>query len=123
MTLNHVNLGVSDVPATVAMFVDHFGLRPVDGFPASPKMAFLTDDGGGLISLFKVPDPTYPKIFHVGFIRPSVAEVDAIHARLTAAGLSPEVAREEHGRYTFYVQAPGGFTVEVNAFLPREPRA
>jgi lactoylglutathione lyase len=117
MQLNHINLGVTDVPATVAMFETYFGLRPVADFPANDKMAFLRDDTDAVISLFRVKDATYPKIFHVGFIQDDVAKVKAIHERLSADGFAPEAPREEHGRYTFYFQAPGGFTVEVNAFL------
>ena len=117
MNLNHINLGVTDVPATVSLLQTYFGLQPVAGFPANPKMAFMTDDAGALLSLFKVGDVTYPKIFHIGFMRPTVDEVRAIHARLAAGGFDPEVPREEHGRFTFYFKAPGGFTVEVNSFL------
>ena len=116
MHLNHVNLGVTEVPATVAMFETFFGLRRT-GMPVNDKMAFLTDDGGGILSLFRVKDATYPKIFHIGFIQERVEHVHAIHARLTEGGFAPETPREEHGRVTFYFQAPGGFTVEVNAFL------
>ncbi len=118
MILNHINLGVSDVPATVAMFETYFGLRPVPGFPAQDRMAFVTDEAGTLVSLFKVTDVTYPKIFHIGFMRPTAREVDEIHARLAAGGFDPGRPRSEHGRYTFYFQAPGGFTVEVNSFQP-----
>ena len=69
MQLNHINLGVTDVPATVAMFKTYFGLRPVADFPANDKMAFLQDDTDALLSLFRVKDATYPKIFHAGFFR------------------------------------------------------
>ena len=117
MILNHINLGVTDVPATVAMFETYFGLRLVDGTPADDRMAFLNDDGGALVSLFRVRDATYPKIFHIGFIQDEVADVTALHQRLAAGGFAPGAPREEHGRYTFYFQAPGGFTVEVNTFL------
>ena len=116
MDLNHVNLPVIDVPATVAMFETHFGFRRAGGTPVSPKMAFLTDDSGLFLSLFQVPGTTYPKMFHIGFIRPSVAEVLAIREQLSAAGFAPEEAREEHGRFTFYFTSPGGFVVEVNSF-------
>lgn len=44
-------------------------------------------------------------------------QVHALHETLTAAGFAPEAPREEHGRVTFYFKAPGGFTVEVNAFV------
>ena len=119
MKLNHINLGVTAVAPTVAMFETYFGLRRAPWAPVDDRMAFLNDDDGAVISLFRVKDATYPKIFHVGFIRDSADEVHAIHARLAADGFDPEEPREEHGRLTFYFKAPGGFTVEVNAFLPR----
>ncbi len=119
MQLNHINLGVTDVVATVAMFETYFGLRSIENFPVNDKMAFLHDDTDAVISLFRVKDATYPKIFHIGFIQDDAAKVDAIHERLAAAGFAPGAPRDEHGRYTFYFEAPGGFTVEVNAFRPR----
>ena len=117
MNLNHLNLGVTEIPATVAMFETHFGLRRADIAPLNEKMAFLTDDSGLLLSLFRVKDAAYPKIFHIGFTQERVDQVHAIHAKLAADGFEPEEPREEHGRFTFYFRAPGGFTVEVNAFL------
>ena len=116
MNLNHVNLGVTAVMPTVEMFETYFGLRR-GGAPVDDRMAFLNDDRGAVISLFKVKDATYPKIFHVGFIRDTVEEVHALHAELVAGGFEPDAPREEHGRLTFYFWAPGGFRVEVNTFL------
>ena len=118
MTLNHMGLGVTEVLATVAMFETYFGLRRVEGAPQTDKMGFLYDDAGALITIFKVPDVSYPKIFHIGFMRDSVDEVHAMHARLTADGFHAQRVREEHGRITFYFQAPGGFMVEVNSLKP-----
>jgi catechol 2,3-dioxygenase-like lactoylglutathione lyase family enzyme len=114
MKLNHINLGVTDVPATVTMFETYFGLRRVPWGPCDDRMAFLNDDDDAVISVFRVKDATYPKIFHIGFIQDDAAKVDAIHARLTAGGYAPEAPRDEQGRYTFYFKAPGGFTIEVN---------
>jgi catechol 2,3-dioxygenase-like lactoylglutathione lyase family enzyme len=114
MILNHINLGVTDVPATVAMFETYFGLRRADGLPFGSKMAFLHDDSDALISVFKASDVAYPQVFHIGFMQPSREEVLRIHASLQSGGFHPEEPREEHGRFTFYFQAPGGFTVEVN---------
>ena len=94
------------------------GLRSIENFPVKDKRAFLHDDTDAVISLFRVKDATYPKIFHIGFIQDDAAKVDAIHERLAAAGFAPGEPRDEHGRYTFYFEAPGGFTVEVNAFRP-----
>ena len=117
MNLNHLNLGVSDVPATVAMLETYFGLRRAEGTPMSARMAFLQDDRGTLLSLFKVSDVVYPETFHIGFIQDTTEAVRAIHERLRAGGFEPQTPREEFGRLTFYFQAPGGFTVEVQAFL------
>lgn len=117
MNLNHLGLGVTEVPNTVAMLEKYFGLRRVERSPVNDKMGFLNDDSGALLTIFRVPDVNYPKIFHIGFMRDSVAQVDSLHEQLTAGGFEPEAMREEHGRKTFYFQAPGGFTVEVNAFI------
>jgi lactoylglutathione lyase len=53
-------------------------------------------------------------LFQIGFIQPSEARVNAIHARLLADGLSAPPPRRLHGA-TFYFTAPGGFTIEVQA--------
>jgi catechol 2,3-dioxygenase-like lactoylglutathione lyase family enzyme len=118
MKLNHMGLAVTDVLATVEMFETYFGLCRVPGM-CNAKMGFLTDDGGSLITLFKTNSVVYPKIFHIGFMLGSVEQVNDMHARLAAGGFQPEVAREEHGRFTFYFQAPGGFVVEVNSLADR----
>jgi lactoylglutathione lyase len=118
VTLNHIGLGVTEIPETVKMFETYFGLRRSEGAPFNQRMAFLTDDSGALITMFKVDDTTYPKIFHIGFMRGSTDEVEAMHKRLTAGGFEPEETREEHGRFTFYFKAPGGFTIEVNSLVP-----
>ena len=117
MNLNHLGLGVTEVPQTIAMFEKYFGLRRVDHSPVNEKMGFVNDDSGALITIFRVPDADYPKIFHIGFMQDTVEQVDAIHEQLESDGFAPEAMREEHGRKTFYFKAPGGFTIEVNAFI------
>ena len=117
MNLNHLGLGVTEVPQTIAMFEKYFGLRRVDHFPLNEKMGFVNDDSGALITIFRVPDADYPKIFHIGFMQDTVEQVHAIHEQLESDGFAPEAMREEYGRKTFYFKAPGGFTVEVNAFI------
>lgn len=117
MNLNHLGLGVTEVPATVSMFEKYFGLRRLEHSPVSDKMGFLNDDSGALITIFKVPDASYPKIFHIGFMQDEVAQVLALHEQLTQDGFAPGNTKEEFGRLTFYFTAPGGFTVEVNAFM------
>ena len=123
MNLNHLGLGVTEVPATVGMLEKYFQMRPVEGSPDTPNMGFLNDDSGALLTIFKVPDATYPKIFHIGFMQDHVDQVEVLHEQLTADGFNPGKMKEEHGRLTFYFTAPGGFTVEVNAFITEEVAA
>jgi hypothetical protein len=75
---------------------------------------FLRDDAGLVLSMFKGKDVVYPGTFHIGFIQNSDAEVDALYARMTADGIVADPPRRSHG-WTFYVNAPGEFLVEVLA--------
>lgn len=118
MKLNHINLGVTDVPATVELFQTYFGLRPAgDGMPMDERMAFLRDDNGSLISVFKAKDVAYPKVFHIGFLQDTPEQVRAIYQQLTDGGYTITPPSENHGRLTFYFNTPGGFVLEVESFL------
>jgi catechol 2,3-dioxygenase-like lactoylglutathione lyase family enzyme len=114
MKLNHVNLTVTDVLAARDFLVKYFDLKDEGG---NAGMSFLSDDDGLLLSMMKAgrgADVAYPETFHVGFFVESDAKVDEINSRLKADGF--EVAPpERHHAYGFYVDAPGGFTVEVGA--------
>lgn len=115
MKLNHLNLTVDDVPAAAVFLETYLGLVSQGG---NAGMAFLTDDDGLVLSLMKRrrgDDAPYPGTFHVGFFVADEAAVDETHRRMTEGGVeTPPPARHNHG-YGFYVQAPGGFTVEVGA--------
>ena len=119
MKLNHLNLTVSDIPGAQAFLETHFGLKaPFGGIQNGPvgPVAILTDDNGLLLSLMNPQNQdevSYPGMFHIGFMQDSRAEVDAVYQRLSDAGFKAKPAHEFHGSYTFYVKAPGGFTVEV----------
>jgi lactoylglutathione lyase len=114
MKLNHVNLTVTDVRAASAFLETYFGLQSMGG---NAGMSFLTDQDGFVLSLMKagrgiVVD--YPGNFHIGFFVESEEIVDTINRRLLADGF--DVAPpERHHAYGFYVEAPGGFTVELGA--------
>lgn len=115
MTLNHLNLAVDDVPAACSFFETYFGLAPVQARPG-PRMAFLRDDNGLFLSLMNLDSSepaAYPGTFHVGFILDTRADVDGMNDRLRQDGFAVEPAREFHGSYTFYLQAPWGVSVEV----------
>jgi hypothetical protein len=56
---------------------------------------------------------SYPASFHVGFIQPNPERVDEINRRLKEDGYDVPPPSRQHGSWTFYFRAPGGFTVEV----------
>jgi catechol 2,3-dioxygenase-like lactoylglutathione lyase family enzyme len=114
MKLNHLNLTVNDVRAAVEFLESYFGLRSRGG---NAGMAFLLDDDGFVLTLMKAAKTTevrYPDSFHIGFFVDSEAKVDQVNQRLKDDGY--DVAPpERHHAYTFYVEAPGGFTIELGA--------
>ena len=115
MKLNHLNLTVTDVPAAHSFLETYFGLQSMGG---NKNMAFLKDDNGSVIALtspavVKETDVKYPGGFHIGFIQESEAQVNEIHQRLQAAGFDVPPPARLHQSWTFYFQAPGGFTIEV----------
>lgn len=112
MPLNHLNLTVDDAGAAAGFLTTYFSMREMGRRNAN--FIFLTDANGMVLALMKGKDAVYPANFHIGFIQPSRETVDAIHARLLADGFTAEPPSEQHA-YTFYVKAPGGFTVECLA--------
>jgi catechol-2,3-dioxygenase len=80
---------------------------------ASERMAFLTDEQGMILSMFSAPEVHYPGTFHIGFGQDTPEKVDEINRRLRADGYDVEAPSRQHGSWTFYFKAPGGFTVEV----------
>jgi lactoylglutathione lyase len=114
MRVNHLHPMVPDVPATSAFFEKYFELRKLSG---NAGLTVLLDDAGFVLTLMKLgrkSTTTYPQNFHVGFFLDSEAKVDAIHGRMAADGLPVAAPAREHS-YSFYVDAPGGFLVEVGA--------
>jgi catechol-2,3-dioxygenase len=119
-SLNHANLTTYDVPALTEFFQNIFGLQVIDQRGAS--LAVLRDTSGFLLTLMRdkamTPDHGYPGFFHVGFLQPTQAAVDAQYEALAKANYAaPKPATLQRGgppTYGFYCQAPGGVTVEVS---------
>ena len=118
MKLNHLNLTVSDVRAAATFLETYFGMRSMGG---NAGMRFLTDDAaewGFVLTLMKASQATrvtYPGQFHIGFFVADAAQVDAINQRLRDAGYAVERPEHNGHAYGFYVEAPGGFTIELGA--------
>ncbi len=114
MKLNHVNLPVADVSATRNFFEKQFGFQCI-AEPTSANVV-LTDNAGLVLTISnfdRVDKVTYPKGFHIGFMQDSDEKVDDIYGRLKRAGMQPGKPESMNGALTFYLTAPGGFTVEV----------
>lgn len=117
MKLNHVNLTVTDVGAARRFLERYFAMRgvEVDGEQDAERFAVLFDDDGLVLTLMKAGQGIkYPGSFHIGFGQPDETAVNAIYARLRADGYDVAPPQRWHA-WTFYVDAPGGFTVEVMA--------
>lgn len=114
MTLNHTNLCVSSVPEARTFLEKYFGLKYVGG---NDGLTVLMDDGGFVLTLMKArrdDPPKYPGNFHIGFFVADKETVDALNAQMRADGIEVDLPSQEHA-YNFYVNAPGGFLVEIGA--------
>jgi hypothetical protein len=72
----------------------------------------LFDDDGLVLTLIKAGQAKYPSTFHIGFVQESEERVNEIYQRLKDDGFDVAPPQRLHA-WTFYVQAPGGFAVEV----------
>jgi lactoylglutathione lyase len=115
MKLNHLALTVTDVSETVQFLEKYFGLRKVG--QRGKNFVALFDDDGLALTLMKAGHNTevkYPAHFHIGFSQESEERVNEINQRLRDDGFDVEPPQWAHA-WTFYVQAPGGFMIEVAA--------
>jgi lactoylglutathione lyase len=117
MKLNHLNLTVDDVPAAQRFLETYFGLHHGGG---NSNIAFLTDDNGMVLTLTSMKigredQVRYPATFHIGFAQESEERVNEINQRLKADGYDVPPPSRQHGSWTFYFRAPGGYTIEVLA--------
>jgi catechol 2,3-dioxygenase-like lactoylglutathione lyase family enzyme len=122
MKINHLDLQVADVQATVAVFERLLGLR-LQSSRTSPALAILTDDEGFTLVLQrrKGDSERYPEGFHFGFLVDDVERVRAFHASASAETLEVS-AIIETGRGTLvYARTPDGLLIEV-AHHRRSPK-
>ena len=112
MKLNHLNLTVTDVQAAADFLEKYFGLRRQPG--GKKSFTLLFDDDNLALTLMKAGQVAYPSTFHIGFSQESEERVNEIYQRLKDDGFEVNPPQRMHA-WTFYIQAPGGFTVEVAA--------
>lgn len=114
MRLNHLNLTVTDPLETQKFLEKYFGMQPMG--KGNRKMAFLTDENGMILSMFNPGEGAevkYPETFHIGFGQENAEKVNEIYERLKGDGYDVDAPSRQHGSWTFYFKAPGGFTIEV----------
>lgn len=117
MKLNHLNLTVTNVLETHQFLETYFGMRNMGG---NNNIAFLTDENGMVLTLTSMKlgresEVKYPATFHIGFGQESEERVNEINKRLKDDGFDVPQPSRQHGSWTFYFLAPGGFTIEVLA--------
>ena len=110
MKLKHLNLTVTDVLAARNFLEKYFGLTC--GASSGNGFAEMFDDDGFILTLMRGSEVHYPNTFHIGFPQESKEKVDNINQRLKEDGFDVQTPQQLHS-YTFYVEAPGGFTIEV----------
>ena len=114
MILNHLNLTVTDVEAACEFFERYFGLHKTGG---NAGLTVLLDQGGFVLTLMKAGKTTrveYPGNFHIGFFLESEDKVIELNRRLKNDGYDVLPPKRHHA-YGFYIEAPGGFTIEIGA--------
>ncbi len=82
----------------------------------SPKFTVVFDDQGMLLLLIQALEGevvTYPSSFHIGFIQPTPERVGEMNKQLRDDGFDVDQPSRQHGSWTFYFTAPGGFVIEV----------
>jgi catechol 2,3-dioxygenase-like lactoylglutathione lyase family enzyme len=119
MNLNHINLPVADVALARDFFSKYFGMRTTFELPKN-SLVIMKDEGGMILNLShfdKKSEIAYHKDFHIGFFVENRETVDGVYASMLADGIVVEPPKQLQGRWSFYVDAPGGFQVEVGCVL------
>ncbi len=114
MKLNHLDLQVRDVRASVAYFERIFGLTLRS--KASPALAVLADGYGFVLVLQRAApgEDRYPEGFHLGFLLDDAESVRALHARAKADGAAvSDVIVNGRGTIVYFT-APEGYRIEVS---------
>lgn len=109
MNLKHLNLTVPDLDASRDFLRTYFDVRV--GYQRE-DMVVMFDRDQFVLTLMKGNNVQYPRTFHIGFAQESREKVDQLYQRLKSDGYKVTAPVDAHG-YTFYVQAPGGFKIEV----------
>jgi len=109
--MNHLALAAPDVAASTAFYQRYFGFEPMG------PGGMLRGPTGFVLSIDEVPAPVVvPSWFHHGFVVGSPAELEALHARLAADGVTiVDPPKAQGPTFVFFCRDPAGLLVEVRA--------
>src|SRR5215813_2774165 len=112
--LRHLALNVADVPASVEFYSSLFGMRLV--WQPDPDNAYMSSGCDNLALHRGAPgDAPAQALDHLGFISPSIADVEASWAWAQANQLDIVNPLKHHrdGSVSFYIRDPDGNVIQV----------
>ncbi|MVT09919.1 VOC family protein [Chitinophaga tropicalis] len=116
MTINHLNLIVTDVTRNVNFFETYFNFK-CEAVKGDNVLAVLKNTGDFTLVLMKGEEASYPKDFHIGFMVDSEEEVEAIHKKLLDGQINitraPGKIRNSFGFYFYF----DNLFIEVGHYL------
>ncbi|MDR6371209.1 putative lactoylglutathione lyase [Chryseobacterium bernardetii] len=118
MTINHLNLVVTDVRKSVLFFEKYFEFT-CELIKGEHIIAILSNKENFTLVLMnsKNEDTTYPKDFHIGFILNHLDEVDDLYQKLIKDGIAIQQSpRKIRNSYAFYFWFENIF-IEVGHYL------
>lgn len=113
MKINHMNLAVDNVRGAQEFMQEYFDLKLLT---INKTIAVLSDEDDFILTLMNTSEDgvvAYPS--HLGFFVDDRETVDDLHDRLEQDGFEVTSTDMRHGTYDFYVETPGGFSIEVGA--------
>jgi catechol-2,3-dioxygenase len=121
MTINHLNLTVTDVTKSVELFKKYFEFS-CDHIKGDNVIAVLKNSDGFVLVLMasqmnQKGNLTYPDAFHIGFMLETSEAVDNIHKKLTGNKIEithpPRKIRDSYGFYFYF----DNLFIEVGHYL------
>ncbi len=113
--IRFVGYAVTDLAAEHAFYRDVWGLTDV---PSSDGLAYLAADGDDELYVVRLRQAATPRIDVIALAADSRADVDALHAKVVAAGakviFAPRALTSLGGGYGFRFFSPDGLSFEIS---------